>query len=140
MLCHVNLKVNREFIFMQACMYGFFCSGATSWYNRSYRGILCNDEAVSVKRCELEQMFQIFQSQNIRSRSNFQFKHYIRHQNFVETFFFLQVMLRRMVYLAIKELANIAEDVIIVTSRLVIRRFYICSLYIGKQMLFRLTL
>ena len=26
-------------------------------------------------------------------------------------------MLRRMVYLAIKELANIAEDVIIVTSR-----------------------
>jgi len=27
------------------------------------------------------------------------------------------VMLRRMVYLAIKELANIAEDVIIVTSR-----------------------
>ena len=32
-------------------------------------------------------------------------------------------MLRRMVYLAIKELANIAEDVIIVTSRLVIRRY-----------------
>ena len=31
---------------------------------------------------------------------------------------FEQVMLRRMVYLAIKELANIAEDVIIVTSRL----------------------
>ena len=30
---------------------------------------------------------------------------------------FEQVMLRRMVYLAIKELANIAEDVIIVTSR-----------------------
>ena len=28
-----------------------------------------------------------------------------------------------MVYLAIKELANIAEDVIIVTSRLVIRRY-----------------
>ena len=45
-----------------------------------------------------------------------------------------------MVYLAIKELANIAEDVIIVTSRLVIRRFYICSLYIGKQMLFGSTL
>jgi len=31
--------------------------------------------------------------------------------------FVYQVMLRRMVYLAIKELANIAEDVIIVTSR-----------------------
>ena len=27
MLCHVNLKVNREFIFMQACMYGFFVQG-----------------------------------------------------------------------------------------------------------------
>ena len=45
-----------------------------------------------------------------------------------------------MVYLAIKELANIAEDVIIVTSRLVIRRFYICSLYTGEQMFFSLTL
>ena len=30
---------------------------------------------------------------------------------------FLQVMLRRMVYLGIKEMSNIAEDVIIVTSR-----------------------
>ena len=48
-------------------------------------------------------------------------------------------MLRRMVYLAIKELANIAEDVIIVTSRLVIRRFYICSLCTGEQNVIQLN-